>query len=74
MLKSGIDISFDKETKCGGFGEYYENYYIRCNKCGCKKTFTQGYLGTKVYTEEECIREWNTRVYWKENNWWHQIK
>lgn len=58
-----IDITFDKETKCGGFGEYYENYYIRCNKCGCKKTFSQGYLGTKVYTEEECIREWNTRVY-----------
>lgn len=56
------DITIEKYTHSGGFGEAYHNWLIKCEICFAKMDIpADNYYEREYYTEEEAIAMWNYR-------------
>ena len=58
----GGESKLEITTECWGHGEYHENYFIKCMRCGSRGKSEVVYDKTPRQCEADCIENWNRRT------------
>lgn len=58
----GGDADFYVVNECHGHGDYIDEYYVGCNRCGCQSVHVDCYDNTKEQAKLKAAERWNRRV------------
>ena len=58
----GGDGHIDSKVECHGHGDYIDEYYVECDRCGCQSVHVACYDKTKGQAMLETAERWNRRV------------